>query len=143
METRLGYTKVGGVDSLRHFGHEIIIELYKLKAIEALQLLKLWINLSLEKLMNEKKTITEEDVNSIIESEEYQKLGRKTTACVLTLKNGFEIVATSACVDPDNYNEEIGRETSKKRAIDKIWELEGYHLQCFLNAPYGGAAECK
>jgi hypothetical protein len=32
-------------------------------------------------------------------------------------------------VDPQNYNEEIGQEISRKNAVDKIWQLEGYLLQ--------------
>lgn len=75
------------------------------------------------------KTITEERVNSVIAKEDDYKLGIQTTAVLLTLKNGFEVLGTASCVDPDNYNHEIGKEYARKRAIDKIWELEGYKLQ--------------
>lgn len=77
-----------------------------------------------------KTTVTEADVMAMIESEEIMKIGAKTTCCVLTLQNGFEVVGTSACVDPANYNEEIGATYARKRAMDKVWELEGYRLQC-------------
>lgn len=75
------------------------------------------------------KTVTIEQINSLIEKEEYIKVGVKTVVAVLTLKNGFEIIGTSACVDPSNFNLEIGSKYARERAIDKIWELEGYLLQ--------------
>ena len=80
---------------------------------------------------NEKpNTITEECIEGCIESCEFIKLGNKTTCCLLTLRNGFEICATSACVDPNNYDHDIGCKLARQRAVDKVWELEGYKLQC-------------
>lgn len=76
------------------------------------------------------KKLSEEDIEACIEKEEYIKVGRKTTLAVLTLKNGFEVIGSSACVDPDNYDGEIGATYARRRAIDKIWELEGYKVQC-------------
>lgn len=75
------------------------------------------------------KSVTEEQVNDSIESVIDMKVGEKTTLVLLKLKNGFEVVGTSACVDPANYNHEVGVEYAKKRAMDKVWELEGYKLQ--------------
>ena len=58
----------------------------------------------------------------------------KTTAVVCTLINGFTITETSACVDPDNYDEEVGRDICMSKIIDKIWFLLGFLLQ---SAVYG------
>lgn len=74
--------------------------------------------------------LTIDDINAAIESEEYITLGKKTTACVLTLKNGFEVVGTSACVNPADYDIEKGKPFAKQRAMDKVWEVEGYRSQC-------------
>lgn len=79
------------------------------------------------------KTITIEDVNNAILKEEYITLGVKTAVCILTLKNGFEIIGTSAAVDPNNYSLEVGKPYAKSKALDKVWELEGYLLQSKLN----------
>jgi hypothetical protein len=45
------------------------------------------------------------------------------------MKNGFTVRETTTCVDPANYNEEIGKEICLKRIEDKIWLLLGYALQ--------------
>ena len=76
-----------------------------------------------------KNTLTEADIDEVIESEEVLTVGKKTTVVVLTLKSGFEVIGSSACVDPANYNEEVGASYARKRARDKVWELEGYKLQ--------------
>lgn len=83
-----------------------------------------------------KTSLTEADIEDTIADESVQKVGQKTTVVVLTLKNGFEVIGSSACVDPNNYNEEIGKQYARKRAIDKVWELEGYSLQKTLGV-YG------
>jgi hypothetical protein len=56
-------------------------------------------------------------------------IGDKTTVVVCKLPNGFVIVESSSCVDPVNYDFELGKEICYKRIKDKMWELEGYLLQ--------------
>ncbi len=77
-----------------------------------------------------KNSLTQEDINNAIKSEVGYTLGLKTIAVVLTLQNGFEVVGVSGCVDPANYNYDVGYNIARKRAEDKVWELEGYFLQC-------------
>ena len=45
------------------------------------------------------------------------------------LENGFTVRGESSCVDPVNFNKQIGEEISFENAKDKIWVLEGYLLQ--------------
>lgn len=78
-------------------------------------------------------TITIEKILGLIDTEEYHRMGKKTTICLLTLENGFEVVGYSGCVDPANYDEIIGKKIAKDNAVNKIWELEGYKLQSDLN----------
>lgn len=73
--------------------------------------------------------LTIEQIESQIESETAYTLGAKTTAVVLTLKSGFEVVGTSACVNAAEYDLEIGKKFARQRAMDKVWELEGYRAQ--------------
>ena len=36
---------------------------------------------------------------------------------------------STTCVDPANYNEEIGKEICLRKLEDKVWFLLGYQLQ--------------
>lgn len=63
-------------------------------------------------------TLTIEKIENTILKEDYIKVGLKTVIAVLTLKNGFEIIGTSACVDPNNFDFEIGKKYAREKAID-------------------------
>lgn len=76
--------------------------------------------------------ITEEVLKETIVKEEYVRVGIKTTICCLTLKNGFEVTGESVCVDPANFNKELGEKYAYERAFKKLWELEVYRLQSQL-----------
>lgn len=81
-------------------------------------------------------TVTKEQVNGILENSKYEVFHRvfgKRCIVVALLPNGFTVVGESACVDPNNYVESIGEEIAKKRVEEKVWELEGYKLQCELS----------
>ncbi len=59
--------------------------------------------------------------------------GTTTTACWVILPNGFQIgYGESACVDPTNYNQELGEryafERAEADATNNLWKLEGYLL---------------
>ena len=77
-------------------------------------------------------TVTIEDVEGAISEERDYRLGLKTTVVILVLANGFEVVGTSACVDANNYDYEVGKKYARERALSKVWELEGYLLQSKL-----------
>lgn len=80
--------------------------------------------------MSDRK-VTQEDVDKLLDASMVcdVKMGTKSTVVCVTLPNGFEIVTSSSCVDPDNYDHELGKEICMERVEDKIWELEGYLLQ--------------
>lgn len=73
--------------------------------------------------------ITEEMVEDFVDSYEVQKMGDKTTVVLAKLKNGFVIVESSSCVDPANYDEEIGAGLCEGLIKRKIWNLLGFLLQ--------------
>ena len=58
-----------------------------------------------------------------------QTMFDKCTIVSCKLPNGFVIVESSACVSPENYNEEMGVNICLDKIASKIWELEGYKLQ--------------
>ena len=53
----------------------------------------------------------------------------KCTIVACKLPNGFVIVESSSCVDPANYDEDMGVDICMKNIENKLWELEGYLLQ--------------
>jgi hypothetical protein len=81
-------------------------------------------------------TVTQEQVDSSIVEKEIKTIelvGKNHCLVAVKLKNGFTIIETSTCVDPENYSEDIGAEICMKKIIDKIWMLEGYKLSSDLN----------
>lgn len=78
--------------------------------------------------------ITQEGVDALISESvvDVLKLGEKTTVVSVTLPSGFEIVESSSCVDPANYDQEVGRRICLDRIRSRLWELEGYRLQCSI-----------
>ncbi|WP_346962390.1 Gp49 family protein [Clostridium sp.] len=68
-------------------------------------------------------------VDDFIKEKHISTIGDKTTLVRVVLKNGFEIIESSACVDKANYNEEIGAECCMNKIKDKIWMLLGFLLQ--------------
>jgi hypothetical protein len=76
-------------------------------------------------------TVTQEQVKEVLDNSFFliQTILDKTTIVVCQLPNGFTIIESSSCVDPANYNEELGAEICKRRIENKVWELEGYVLQ--------------
>jgi len=78
-----------------------------------------------------------EQIKKMLESLtfEYARIGNTTTTvCEAFLPNGFSVGSgKSACVDPDNFNYELGCRYAKERAIqdaqNTLWQLEGYLLK--------------
>ena len=84
--------------------------------------------------MKNKNSITPEDIDRIMAGTECKvaSVFGKTTVVTAKLPNGFTITESSSCVDPDNYDEKLGRTIAMKRIVDKLWDLEGYRLACEL-----------
>lgn len=79
-----------------------------------------------------KNTITKQDIDNILKDTliKVEQYGDKTTVLKATLPNDFVIVESSSCVDPANFDMKIGEEICMGKLVNKIWELEGYKLQC-------------
>jgi hypothetical protein len=75
--------------------------------------------------------VTKEQVEAILNNStiKIQTVLDKCTLVVCQLPNGFIIVESSACVDPANYDLDLGVEICMKKITNKVWELEGYKLQ--------------
>lgn len=75
--------------------------------------------------------VTQAQIDKLIETAEIRCYTEfdKCTVVIVKLKNGFILTESSACVDPTNYNQAMGREYCLERIKNRLWELEGYALQ--------------
>ena len=80
--------------------------------------------------------VTKEQIDAIMNGVVYyvHQIPNTTTTIAVAFDNcGFSLsVGMSACVDPANFNAELGEkyacEDAAKKAESKLWELEGYRL---------------
>lgn len=82
-----------------------------------------------------KNRVTEEDIKNILKNTviNVSTVFDKCTVVTAKLPNGFIITESSACVDPANYDLGLGTDICVERITNKIWELEGYRLQCEMS----------
>lgn len=80
-------------------------------------------------LKTEAPSISQEMVDSFIAEADVQTMGDKTTVVRAVLRNGFEIVESSACVSAENYDEKLGAEICMSKIKDKVWAYLGFLLQ--------------
>ncbi len=73
--------------------------------------------------------VTLEYIQSRIARKEFTVLpGTTVTICSITLDNGYSVRGEIACVDPANFNAEIGQHYAEEQAIEKLWPLFGFLL---------------
>lgn len=82
-------------------------------------------------MARKKNTVTQAVVDELMESCDIAVTTAfdKCTIVACKLPNGFVIVESSSCVDPANYDEDMGVDICMKNIEKKLWELEGYLLQ--------------
>ena len=78
--------------------------------------------------------ITKESLEQKIASVSFSRIGETTTVCSLTLDSGFVVIGQSACIDPKAFDESIGCDLARENALNKLLELEGYHVKETLYA---------
>lgn len=81
------------------------------------------------KLRTDAPSISQEMVDDFIRGTEIITMGDKTTVVRAVLRNGFEIVESSACVSAENYDEALGAQICMEHIKDKVWMLLGFLLQ--------------
>ena len=82
-----------------------------------------------QELKTDEPSISARMVEDFIRETWTETLGEKTTVVRAALRNGFEIVESSSCVSPENYDEAMGREICLEKIRDKVWMLLGFLLQ--------------
>jgi len=84
-------------------------------------------------LKTDSPSISQSMVDDFIVSTDVITMGNKCTVVRATLRNGFEIVESSACVSPENYDEKLGAEICMEKIKDKVWFLLGFLLQAAVH----------
>nr|GAT42301.1 predicted protein [Mycena chlorophos] len=80
-----------------------------------------------ERSVPKTEKLTLNDIQAVIENSiYYQPEGTTLTICVLILTNGFTTVGESACINPADFDAEMGKQLAYRDAETKIWRLEGY-----------------
>lgn len=73
--------------------------------------------------------ITKEFLESEITNVEYTRLSGTLTHCAITVKSGFIFTGESSCVDPNEFDEEIGKEIAYEQAFETMWLPYGFALK--------------
>lgn len=76
-------------------------------------------------------TVTQERIDHLMDTAVFdvRTTLEKCTVVTAQLENGFILVEASACVDPANYDQDMGESICKEHMRSRLWELEGYALQ--------------
>lgn len=74
---------------------------------------------------NDGTKVLKEDVENFVTNVEVMTVGEKTTVVNAHTLTGFDMVRHSSCVDPKNYNEELGKQYALEVVTDDLW---GGHL---------------
>lgn len=86
--------------------------------------------------------VTREYIESCVEDVAFTRLSPTVTLCTIVLDNGYSVRGESACVMPENYDQEIGEKYAYEDAFRKLWPLYGFLLaEMKHNASWQATAE--
>lgn len=116
---------------LRFHHQDIHEELEVIKAFLAQILIRLSNHDSNLTTMPTKNTINPEHIEKLLDQSETaeQIFWGKELVVSYKLPNGFSVCGRGACVDPANFDLEVGRRVAREDAASQLWKLEGYLLQ--------------
>jgi len=72
--------------------------------------------------------VDKESIEANIVKTEFTKIGETLTHCRIILNNGFSVTGESACVNAENYKQEIGERIAYDNAFQRLWQLYGFLL---------------
>lgn len=73
-----------------------------------------------------------EFVHRHLKSIKFFKISPKTTLCLLTFENGFEIIGNSSCINPLHYRKDIGSKYALRVAVNNASPIIAYQEQNLL-----------
>lgn len=68
-------------------------------------------------------------IDQIMADSKYECIKSENSPCavvIMTLPNGYALVESSGCIDPAEYDHELGIQLCKAALERKVWQLEGY-----------------
>lgn len=92
---------------------------------------KIMSNCDIDYSKHNSNRVTSSQIEALLDAAETQEavFWDKEVVVSYKLASGFTVLGRGACVDPANFNIEIGRKVARKQAEDQLWQLEGYLLQ--------------
>jgi len=78
--------------------------------------------------------VTYEQIRNLLDTATTEETVLHSKCLVVSYKLacGFTIRGEGSCVDPANFDLEIGRKVARQDAETQLWRLEGYRLQWLL-----------
>ena len=79
--------------------------------------------------------VTQEEITALLDAAQTQEhtFWDKTLVVSYKLPCGFTIEGRGPCIDPANFDLEIGRQVARKDTEKQLWQLEGYRKQLELS----------
>lgn len=79
--------------------------------------------------------VTPEKIKALLDNAETQEtiFWNKELVVSFKLESGFTVTGRGACVDPKNFDIELGRKVAREDAENQLWKLEGYRLQLSMS----------
>ena len=81
--------------------------------------------------IKEHNKLTVDDINNFIDASKIhvEKRGEKSTLVEIEFPNGWKDYEVSSCVDPANYDEELGKQYALANIASRLWKHLGFVLQ--------------
>lgn len=73
--------------------------------------------------------IPPEHIDEIFAASKFEDIKSAHSPCtvvIMTLPNGYALVESSGCIDPGEYDHELGVRLCKEALRRRVWQLEGY-----------------
>ena len=70
--------------------------------------------------------IPKEEIEGMVQDVSYVVVGKQLIVAIVKLKNGFIVTGESGTLDPTSFDRATGEGIAYRRALDKLWQLEGY-----------------
>lgn len=82
------------------------------------------------------KVVTAAQIDAILAAStiEFETVFGKTLVMKVLLPSGFVLIESASWFSASNYKESVGYDLCLGRIANKVWELEGYRLQCELQS---------